>query len=171
MTPSEIFASITPQRSAAIFTHFYENEKPLYKATIETLSKQRKLRPIFIERKPREERFTWMRDAVARKTNDGIAAQLLQIWLVGAQRSLLCEFLDGLDIKHDENGTIEELPPSPKRDALEKLIATLLEKHDRETIAIYLHAFQALDDKGWDALGEILATDERLRLGVSSRAE
>ena len=165
MTPSEIFARISPARSATIFTHFYENEKPLYKATIETLSKQRKLRPVFIERKPREERFTWMRDAVARKTNDGVAAQLLQIWLVGAQKPLLCEFLDGLGIKHDENGTIDALPPSPPREALEKVIGALLETHDRETVAIYLHAFQALDDKGWDALAEILASDERLRLG------
>jgi hypothetical protein len=167
MTPHEIFARISPEGVAAIFTHFYENEKPLYKATLETLAKQRKLRPVFVERKPRGERFQWMREAVSRKSNDGVAAQLLQIWLVGSQTPLLCGFLDGLGIKHDENGTIEEMPPSPEREALEKVIAGLLEKHERETVAIYLHAFQALDDNGWPALGEILESDPRLALGQS----
>jgi hypothetical protein len=167
MSPHEIFARISPEGVTAIFTHFYEKEKPLYKATLEMLAKQRKLRPVFIERKPRTERFQWMRDAVSRRSNDGVAAQLLQIWLVGSQKPLLCEFLDGLGIKHDENGTIEELPPSPTREALEKVIAGLLEKHSRETVAIYLHAFQALDDKGWAALGEILESDSRLALGQS----
>lgn len=170
MTPSEIFARISPERSAAIFTHFYETEKPLYKATIETLAKQRKLRPVFVERKPRNERFTWMRDAVARKTNDGIAAQLLQLWLVGSQTKLLCEFLDGLGIKHDENGTIDEMPPSPSREELERVISALLETHDREVVAIYLHAFQALDDHGWPALAELLAEDPRLRLSPEPAA-
>lgn len=165
MTPSEIIAGISSERATAMFSHFYENEKPLYKAAIETLAKQRKLRPIFVERKPRTERFTWMRDALSRKANEGVAAQLLQIWLVGTQSKLLCEFLDGLGIKHDDNGTIDDLPPSPPRADLERVIDDLLQRHDRDVVAIYLHAFQALDEHGWSALAEILESDARFQLG------
>ena len=77
----------------------------------------------------------------------------------------MCDFLDSLGIKHDENGTVEELPPPPAREQLEQAINALLEKHEREVVSVYLHAFQALDDTGWPVLGEILQSDERLRIG------
>jgi len=147
-----------------LFSFVFEKEKPLYRATIESLATQRKLRPVFVERKPRNERFTWMQEALARKTSETVAAHLLQIWLVGAHGKLLCEFLDGLGIKHDENGTIEELPAAPKKEALRKVIDTLLASHDRAIVAVYLHAFQALDEKGWPSLDEVLAEDPRLKL-------
>lgn len=171
MTPNEIFARMTADSANHIFGSIFEKEKPLYKNLIESLAKQRKLRPVFIERKPRPERFAWIKEALGRKANEGIAAHLLQIWLVSQHAPLLCDFLDALGIKHDENGTVDELPPAPGRAALEPAVETVLAKHDREVVAVYLHAFQALDDQGgWPALGEILASDERLRLGEKAAA-
>ena len=164
LRPHEIFASMPAETAHAMFTFVFENEKPLYRATIESLATQRKLRPVFVERKPRNERFAWMQDALARKSSETVAAHLLQIWLVRAHSPLLCAFLDGLGIKHDENGTIEQLPPAPKKEVLTKVIDTLLESHARPVVAVYLHAFQALDDKGWSTLEEILAEDPRLKL-------
>jgi hypothetical protein len=165
LTPSDIFRLAAPGVVADIFSYIYENERPLYKATIESLAKQRKLRAIFVERKPRNERHAWLREALSRKSGDAIAAHLLQIWLVGTQSALLCDFLDGLGIKHDDNGTIEQLPEQPAMEALKKVIDDLLQKHNPEIVAVYLHAFQALDDTGWTSLDEILQGEERLRLG------
>jgi hypothetical protein len=160
----EIFARMPPEVAAQLFTHLHDKEKALYKATIETLAKQRKLRPVFVERKPRDERFAWLREAIARKQNESVGAHLLQIWFVGAQSKLLCDFLDALGIKHDENGTIEELPPAPEKEALRKAVDECLAKHDPKVVAVYLHAFQALDEKGWPTLGELLVEDSRLHL-------
>ena len=165
MTPNQIFAQMPTSTASALFSHLFEKEKPLYKNLIETLAKQRKLRPVFIERKPRPERYAWFKEALGRKINEGIAAHLLQIWLVGQHSQVLCDFLDSLGIKHDENGTVEELPPPPPREQLEQAINALLEKHERDVVSVYLHAFQALDDTGWPVLGEILQSDERLRIG------
>jgi hypothetical protein len=162
--PHEIFARMPPEVAAQLFTFLHDKEKALYKATIDTLAKQRKLRPVFIERKPREERHTWLRDTLSKKQNDDVAAQLLQIWFVGAQSKLLCDFLDALGIPHDENGTINELPPAPAKEALLKAIDECLAKHDAKVVAVYLHAFQALDEKGWSTLAELLEEDPRLRL-------
>ena len=148
LRPHEIFACMPAATAHELFSFVFEKEKPLYRATIESLATQRKLRPVFVERKPRNERFTWMQEALARKASETVAAHLLQIWLVGAHGKLLCEFLDGLGIKHDENGTIEELPAAPKKEALRKVIDTLLASHDQAIVAVYLHAFQALDEKG-----------------------
>lgn len=163
-TPHEIFAQMPPAVAEQLFTFLMENEKPLYKTTIDTLAKQRKLRTIFLERKPRAERHDWMRDALGRAVNSSIAAHLLQIWLVGAHAKLLCDFLDGLGIAHDENGTIETLPPAPAKADLVKAIEPLLVTHDPAVVVVYLHAFQALDDQGWSSLAELLAEDPRLKL-------
>lgn len=153
-----------PKVAAHLFGFLFEKEKPLYHATVETLAKQRKLRPVFIERKPHAERFAWMREMVGRKQNADVAAHLLQIWFVRAHSALLCDFLDALGIKHDENGTIDDLPPAPPKDELRRAIDGCLAKHDPQVVVIYLHAFQALDDKGWPTLAELLAEDSRLQL-------
>ena len=163
-TPHEIFAHMPPAVADQLFSFLEKNEKALYQTTIDTLAKQRKLRMIFVTRKPRPERHAWMRDVLARAVNDGIAAHLLQIWLVGAHAKLLCDFLDGLGIAHDANGTIEALPPAPAKADLVKAIEPLFAQHDPGVVAVYLHAFQALDDKGWDSLAELLAEDPRLKL-------
>ncbi len=165
-TPHEIFAQMPPAVADQLFSFLEKNEKPLYQTTIDTLAKQRKLRMIFVTRKPRPERHAWMRDVLARAVNDGIAAHLLQIWLVGAHAKLLCDFLDGLGIAHDANGTIEALPPAPAKADLVKAIEPLFATHDPAVVAVYLHAFQALDDKGWDSLAGLLSEDSRLKLAA-----
>ena len=163
-TPHEIFAHMPPAVADQLFSFLEKNEKPLYQTTIDTLAKQRKLRMIFVMRKPRPERHAWMRDVLARAVNAGIAAHLLQIWLVGAHAKLLCDFLDGLGIAHDANGTIVALPPAPAKADLVKAIEPLFATHDPAVVAVYLHAFQALDDQGWPSLAELLAEDPRLKL-------
>lgn len=160
----EIFSKMPASAAAQLFTHLSDNEKPLMKATIDTLCKQRKLRPVFVERKPKAERFAWLREACGRKQNEGVAAHLLQIWLVGTQKQLLCDFLDGLGIAHDEHGTVEELPASPDKAKLTEVVNTLLEKHDPAVVAVYLHAFLATSDADWTPLDELLAEDARLKL-------
>ena len=164
LQPHEIIARLSAPLSEQLFGFILEREKPLYQATLDTLAKQRKLRVIFLERKPRPERHAWMRDVLGRKVNNGVAAHLLQIWLVGGHAALLCDFLDGLGIAHDKNGTIEELPPAPEKTKLQAVIDDLLTKHDPGVVAVYLHAFQALDDKGWPTLEELLGEDARLKL-------
>ena len=162
--PHEIFAHLPAPIAEQLFGFLHDKEKPLYKATIETLAKQRKLRGVFIERKPRGERHEWMREVLGKKVNDGVAAHLLQIWLVGAHTALLCDFLDGFGIAHDENGTIEELPTAPEKTKLKTVIDEVMTKHDPGVVAVYLHAFQALDENGWASLEELLAEDPRLKL-------
>ncbi|HEX4086952.1 MAG TPA: hypothetical protein VHY22_18700 [Chthoniobacteraceae bacterium] len=166
MSPNEVFFHMSAATCGGMLSDLFENEKPLYKNLIENLAKQRKLRPVFIERKARTERFAWIKDALGRKQNEPVAANLLQIWLVSRHPGMLCDFLDSLGIKHDDNGTVEAMPPQPEKPALEAAIAALLEKYDPAIVAVYLHAFQALDDTGWPLIDEIIAADPRLHLGA-----
>jgi hypothetical protein len=148
----------------AVFTFLFEHEKPVYKAMIQNIASRRKLRPIFIERKPKNERHVWLQQALSLKSSDDLAIQLFQIWLLGAHREMICDFLDLLGIKHDGKGVVDDLPPEPTREALTEATAKLLEKHPREVVAVYLHAFQAMDETGWSTLDEVLAADPRVGL-------
>jgi hypothetical protein len=165
LQPHEIIARLNPELSADLFTFLHGKERKLYQATIETLAKQRRFRPVFIERKQPAERNAWMKDALGRAANNAVAAHILQVWFVGGHKDVLCDFLDGLGIEHDENGTLEQLPPAPSKDALKKAIDALVEKHSPGIVTAYLQTFQALDDSGgWSTLEELLGEDERLKL-------
>jgi hypothetical protein len=131
---------------------------------IQNIAARRKLRPVFIERKPKNERHHWLQQALSLKSADDITMQLLQIWLLGAQRELICDFLDSLGIEHDGKGVVDNLPTEPPRERLNDTITSLLEKRSPEAVAVYLHAFQAMDETGWSVLDEALTTDSRVSL-------
>ena len=160
----EIFSKLSPELTNEIFAYLLEFEKPVYKAMILNLATRRKLRPVFIERKPKNDRHLWLQQALSLKNADDITMQLLQIWLLGAQRELICEFLDSLGIEHDGKGVVENLPTEPPREKLNDTITKLLEKRSPEVVAVYLHAFQAMDETGWAVLDDALATDSRVSL-------
>jgi len=61
----EIFGRLSPKLTNEIFAHLLENEKPVYKAMIQNIATRRKLRPVFIERKPRDERHDWLKQALS----------------------------------------------------------------------------------------------------------
>jgi len=166
MSPTDIFAQMPESTATSMLSDLFENEKPLFKNLVESLAKQRKLRPVFIERKPRAERFAWIKDALGRRLSLPVAANLLQLWLVSRHSAMLCDFLDSLGIKHEDNGTVDNIPPQPEKAALEGAVNALLEKYDPSIVAVYLHAFQALDDTGWPLLEGIIAGNPRLQLAA-----
>jgi hypothetical protein len=167
MKSHEIFQRMTPSLAAKIFTFLHTEQKPVYKAAIQGLANQRNLRGVFIERKPPGERFPWMQAALGRPLSDALAAHLLQAWLLGANKEMLCDFLDGMEIKHSDDGTVEELPPAPPKEKIFAAVSRLLEKYSPETVAVYLHAFRDMDSAvQWPALDEILSEEPRLKLGV-----
>jgi hypothetical protein len=165
MRSHEIFQRISPALAGEIFTFLQTEQKPVYKAAIQGLANQRNLRGVFIERKPPLERHPWMQAALSRNVSDSLASHLLHAWLLGANKQVLCDFLDAMEIKHEEDGTVEELPPAPPKEKIANGVARLLEKYPAETVAVYLHAFRDMDSAvQWPSLDEILAEEPRLKL-------
>ncbi|MDQ6656338.1 MAG: hypothetical protein M3Y80_11055 [Verrucomicrobiota bacterium] len=169
MRSHELFQRMSPAQAATIFTFLQQEQKPVYKAAIQGLANQRNLRGVFVERKPREERHTWMQQALARPISDALASHLLQGWLLGANKAMLNDFLDALEIAHDEDGTVEDLPECPPKEKLTAAVTQLLGKYPRETVAIYLHAFRDMDSSvQWPALNEILQDTPELQFAPAA---
>ena len=164
LTPHEIFSKMPSSMAKGIFAFLHEHQKPLYKATLDTLAKARKLRPVFLEKKPRAEQHAWLVDQLGKRIHDDTAAHVLQLWLVGAHKSLLCDFLDGFGIAHDENGTVEILPNAPPLPELVRVIDSLRPRYDSQLLAVYLNTFQSLDSEGWPTLDTLIQQDPTLQL-------
>ena len=165
MKSHEIFQRMSPGLAAQIFTFLQTEQKPVYKAAIQGLANQRNLRGVFVERKPPAERFPWMQAAFGRKIGDSLASHVLQAWLLGANKEMLCDFLDSLEIKHAEDGTVEKLPPELPKEKIAPAVDKLLGKYPAENVAVYLHAFREMDSAvQWPALDQILSDEPRLKL-------
>ncbi len=161
---NEIFSRLPGPVADQIFDYLTKEQGNLLSILIDTLTREQKLRPVFVQRKSEADRRAWLKSGLGRARHAGDAAHLLQIWLVGSQSKLLCDFLDGFGIAHDENGTIEDLPPAPEKAKVAEVVEKLFTTHDPAVVAVYLHAFQATDEKGWASLEELLAEEPRLKL-------
>jgi hypothetical protein len=167
MRAHEIFQNMSLALSAEIFGYLQREERPVLKAATQGLAQQRKLRAVFVERKPPNERFAWLRNAVSNKISDLYAQHLLRAWLAGAHKQMLCDFLDSLGVEHDDEGMSAQLPDSPPKEKLAEALAQLLAKYPAEAVAVYLQAFHDLEGEAtWPPLGELLREDDRLKLGA-----
>ena len=167
MKTHELFQKMSAERAAEIFVYLHKEQKPVYKAAIQGLANQRNLRGVFIERKPPAERHAWMKSALSRPVSETLATHVVQAWLLGAHKPMLCDFLDALGIPHDEDGTVEELPANPPKEKIADAVEQLLGKYSPEAVAIYLHAFRGMDTSvQWPSLNEILNGEPRLQLGA-----
>ena len=106
MTPNDIFARMGGAHADMVLGWLAENYRPAYKSCGAMLATRRKLRPVFVERKPRAERIQWMKEALARPSNSDLAAETIQLWTLGCNERVVCDFLDALGIKHDGKGLL-----------------------------------------------------------------
>ena len=141
----------------------HTSDKKLYRAALDAVAAARKLRSVFLERQPWQERYKMMVTSLSRPALGVAADSLLRNWLLKKYTSVLTDFLDALNIKHDK-GVVEELPKSVDDAALQAAIETLLAKHPPEPVAVYLHAFNSMNAESWANLDAMLKAEPRLRL-------
>jgi hypothetical protein len=154
-----------PEVLKGILDWFRENDRNVYKSAVATLAGQRKLRPVFIQKKPMVEQYAWIHKSLKIRVFDAIGEQLLQSYLMTAQQSMLGMFCDGLGIPHDGKGSvIGELPESLDAGRLDETIDRLLGLFDPKVFTLYLRCFNLQQPGGWPELTAKLEGDGRLAL-------
>ncbi|HRJ73888.1 MAG TPA: hypothetical protein PLS03_16815 [Terrimicrobiaceae bacterium] len=162
MKAHEILSNFSDETAGQVFQHLYENDKPAYRACLQLLASRRRLRPVILERKSRVERHAWMRAELSRKSNEDASIEVLQTWLLGAHKDVVCGFLDDLGVAHNGHGLLETLPAQPPAEKLQAAVNGLLARHPGEVVFAYLNLFVEMDIAEWPALKEILQQDSRL---------
>jgi hypothetical protein len=163
VTAHKIFSGLEPAESHEIFESLHQANKDGYKGAVHATAARRKLRGVFLERKPRVERHEWMRDVLSRPANEDLAIEVLQNWILSVHRDMLGDFLDACGIEHNE-GLIDDIPPQPERDKLDAAVEAIFAKHPPTSVKVYLHLFQPTDAQAWPDLDALLVIDPRLAL-------
>lgn len=167
LTSHEMLGFMSPALAGEIITSAYESDKPLYRAAMTAVAEAKKVRPVFLERQPRAQRHTTMIACLTRPTMELVAGNLIRSWLVKKQNPMLVQFLDGLGIPH-KDGVVDDLPPSVDDAKLRAAVDGLLAQHPPEAVAVYLLAFNEMNEANWPNLKTMLETDPRLQLGNHS---
>jgi hypothetical protein len=160
----ELFGFMSSALANEILTFTFESEKPTYRAVLQAVAEARKLRPVFLERQAKTERHALMLGTLTRPNLDVAAGTLLRTWLVKKHQAMLVDFLNALEIPN-ENGVVEDLPAAVDDAKLKAAVDTVLAKHPAEAVAVYLNAFNAMNEANWPNLKTLLEGDTRLQLG------
>jgi hypothetical protein len=165
LTSHEIIGFMSPAQAVEIINYAYESDKPLYHVVVKAVAEARKLRPVFLERQPRAERHKDMVATLSRPALDAVTGNLIRTWLLKKYQPMLGDFLEALGIAHKE-GVVDDLPATVEDAKLNSAVDALLAKYPPEVVAIYLQAFNEMNEADWPNLKTMLENDKRLQLGA-----
>lgn len=167
LTSHELIGFVSPGLANEILAFAYEADKPTYKAALTAVAQARHLRPVFLERQPREQRHITMLTTLTRPALDLTAGTLIRTWLMKQHKAMLEDFLNALGIEH-KDGVVDNLPPTMDDAKLQSAVDLLLAKHPPEVVAVYLNAFNDMNESNWTNLKTMLESDTRLQLGAAT---
>ncbi len=161
-----MFQKMSPDLGQSIVGWLRDAEKNVFRTAVSSLAEQRKLRPVFVTRKPRGEQAAWLIEQLRMRGNEAVGENLLQIWLMKARSEMLATFLDAVGVKHDGKGGVEgDIPPSFEAAKVKAGAEKLLEKFPPGEVAVYLNLFQLQQPGGWKEISDLVEADGRLQVG------
>lgn len=164
MRAHQLIHAIGPDLQKEITGYLQTEQRAAYRAVMDNLAVQRKLRPVFLQKKTKEQQASWLLDQLGLKGNEAVAEQILQIWLLKGRPEMLAEFLDAIGVEHDGKGEVQELPevidPAKAKSGIERLLKKFPPGH----VSLYLHLFQMQREGGWAGLTEAMSGFDAIRL-------
>src|SRR5882724_9232181 len=162
LTSHELFGFMSPALANDILNFAYESDKPVYKATMNGVATALRVRPVYLERQPRAQRHVSMAQILSRPGLDTVSGGLIRAWLVQKHKAMLIDFLHALGIQN-KDGVVDDLPGTMEDEKLKSAIETLLAKYPPEIVAVYLNAFNDMNEASWTNLKSLLESDARLQ--------
>ncbi len=161
----ELFAAVDPAVVTEILDWFRSNDRNVYKSAISTLAGNRKLRPVFVQKKSLPDQYSWVHKTLQIKSTDAIGEQILQAYLMAGQQSMLGMFCDGMGIPHDGKGSVVgDLPKGLDQERLDQTVDKLVDIFEPKIFALYLHCFNMQVAGGYPKLTAKIESDDRLKL-------
>ena len=165
MKAHELYAAVDPALVTQMLDWFRSNDRNVYKSAVATLAANRKLRPVFVEKKPLADQYAWIHKTLKINACDTIGEHLLQAYLMAGQQSLLAMFCDGMGIAHDGRGSVVgDLPKKLDAERLDATIERLVGVFEPKLLTLYLRCFNLQVPGGWPELTAKLESDARLVL-------
>ncbi len=165
MNAYQIYQNADPALITDLFTWLRNEEKDLYKNAVSSLANDRKLRPLFIQKKSFPDQIAWLHKTLKLKSTDMMGEHIFQLYFMKGNEELLVTFCDAMGIEHDGKGAVEgELPETLDATKTKEAVDLLLSKFDSKLVTAYLYVFNLQTTGGWDSITAILESDDRLKL-------
>ncbi|MEI6656344.1 MAG: hypothetical protein WCP45_16400 [Verrucomicrobiota bacterium] len=165
MKAHELYAAVDPAIVTQMLDWFRANDRNVYKTAVATLAGNRKLRPVYIQKKTLPEQYAWIHKTLKINACDTVGEHLMQAYLMAGQQSLLGMFCDGMGIPHDGKGSVVgDLPKKLDPERLAETLERLLGLFEPKLLTLYLHCFNMQLPGGWPDLTEKINADTRLTL-------
>lgn len=165
MKAYEIFQELKPETATSVFQYLRDEQRDVYTASLSSLAANRKLRPVFIQRKPAPAQIEWLVKNIKLRGSAEIAEHVIQLWLMKGHQEVLVGFLDGLGIEHDGEGAADDIPDEFDKKKLKSTVESLLKDHDAEIVRAYIHVFQLQRAEGWPEINALIEATPDLQFG------
>jgi hypothetical protein len=159
MRSFQVFASMDPERAAAVMAVLSEKAPGIYVQAVAAASAALKARPAYLLKQPPAKRAESVRRALSRVAANPVAGEILAVYFLECRKELLVEWLDTLGLEHDEGTLAEDEPAAPATAELKKAVRTFLGKADDPDRRLLLAAFAAQEAIEWPDLEAQLAAD------------
>ncbi len=158
MRAYQVFASMAPERAAAVLGVLAEAAPGAYTSALAAASAAMKARPRFLARQPAPKRAEAVRRCLSRVAANDLAGEILATYFLDCRKELLVEWLDALGLEHEEGVLEADAPAEPPAEEIRKRVESFLEGEGREDRELLLRAFAAQEAVDWPALEEALGS-------------
>ena len=151
LTPSRLWKQMTgdQRRDAAVALWDADDAKAEQLQAAAAIAKHMKFRPKTVNGLDRERKTRYL--ASVPELADDLAARLLVLYHLAAQRPMMGAFLDALGIAH-ENGLIGEETAAPDQAKIPAAAAAIAKTYPAHDVSLYLHTLLWQDPAAWAAL-------------------
>lgn len=152
-TPSKLWRRMTAEQRYRAAEAFWADEQATDDQiqAVLLIAQQRKFRPKSVLALNADRRARHLASIV--NLPDALSARALVLYHLGVQREMMCTFLDGLGLKHD-NGLIEDDDAKPDLEKIGPAVKAISEKYSAEDVSLYLSTLVCQDPETWAALAD-----------------
>jgi hypothetical protein len=153
-----MWSSLEEKEQLEAYAAFCKCDEPQTKETraklLKPLASALRFRPVFVERAPVEKKASFLRRVANQKPFVFYRDDFLRAWLVEHRKPLICGFLDGASVPHEDGFASTDDPPSAEQFAAG--IAAVAGRFSERDIALYLVylAYFGGESGFWGALVE-----------------
>jgi len=159
MRSYQVFAAMSPERATAITRTLKKEAPAMFAQALAAAAAALKARPVYLARQPIEKQAASIRRALARVAANAVAEELLAVYFLECRKDLLIEWLESLEIPHEDGSLVEEAPAAPSRARLAEAVKAFRAADDDGDRELLLAAFAAQSSIDWPDLEGLIAVD------------
>ncbi len=152
MRPHQIIASLDAQNFKRLMDALHAESPEVTHSTTIAAAQVLKFRPKFLLKQKPERRLASIKSAMGRNTANSLAEELLAVYFLKCRLPLLEEWLDLMELEHEEGILTQDEVPCPEAAELEKKVTTFLAGDEPGDRDLLLKVFSGQAAIEWPAL-------------------